>query len=253
MNEDQQYKVSDYSLFDSASGTVSNLINEFNSCNSELNESKNLLSSESVFLGPICDSCLEEFKNAGLYLQDDIDNCDKIINHFKSSSANYQTGDKETTKLLLNSTNSSGTANSTAQGAVDWAIGIANDNNYGYVSGGMGNGGYDCTQFVHAAYEAAGVSLPEKGNVNNANIVDYYTTRGFEWHPGKIDPNELQPGDVLVNQAHHAEIYIGNGQKVGAHSNYDNSSGDSGGNEISVDGYKEFGNGGWDGYLRYTA
>lgn len=143
-------------------------------------------------------------------------------------------------------------ASSTSQKAVDWALSIAADNSYGYVSGGMGNGGYDCTQLVHAAYEAAGISLPNKGNVNNANIVDYYTQNGFVWVPGKIDPNELQPGDVLVNEAHHAEIYIGDGKKVGAHDNYDGGSGDSSGNEISVNDYQEYGNGGWDGYLRYV-
>ena len=142
-------------------------------------------------------------------------------------------------------------ANAVANKAVQWAVDIANDNRYGYVSGGMGNGGYDCTQLVHAAYEAAGVSLPEKGNVNNSNIVSYYTKNGFTWHPGKINVDDLQAGDVLVNEAHHAEIYIGNHQKVGAHDNYDGGSGDSQGNEISVDDYKEFGNGGWDGYLRY--
>lgn len=146
----------------------------------------------------------------------------------------------------------SSSASATANKAVDWAISIANDNSYGYISGGMGNGGYDCTQFVHAAYEAAGISLPEKGNVNNANIVDYYTTMGFEWVPGPIDPATLQPGDVLVNKAHHAEMYIGDGKKVGAHDNYDGGGGDSSGDEISVNDYQEYGNGGWDGYLRYT-
>ena len=142
--------------------------------------------------------------------------------------------------------------NSVGERAVQWALSIADDNRYGYVSGGMGNGGYDCTQFIHAAYEAAGVSLPYKGYVNQTNIVEYYTSRGFEWHPGTPDVNQLQPGDVLVNQQHHAEMYVGDGYKVGAHDNYDRRAGDSQGNEISVDTYKNFANGGWDGYLRYV-
>ena len=145
-----------------------------------------------------------------------------------------------------------GSVSDTSQKAVDFACSIAADNRYGYVSGGMGNGGYDCTQLIHAAYEAAGVSLPERGYVNNSNIVEYYTQNGFEWVPGPINQENLQPGDVLVNRAHHAEMYVGNGQKVGAHDNYDGGAGDSSGGEISVDPYKEFANGGWDGYLRYT-
>ena len=254
MNEDQKYSVSDYSLFDNASGTVSTLINSINTASDDLSQSKTQLASESIFMGPISDSCIERFESLKSKIGVDVDNCNKIINYFKSTSANYQSGDSNASKQLLklDTSSSNGNVSSTAKGAVDWALGIANDNNYGYVSGGMGNGGYDCTQFVHAAYEAAGVSLPEKGYVNNANIVDYYTTRGFEWHPGTIDPNELQAGDVLVNQAHHAELYIGNGQKVGAHDNYDGGPGDSSGGEISVDDYKEYSNGGWDGYLRYV-
>ena len=136
-----------------------------------------------------------------------------------------------------------------ATGAVDWAISIANDNRFGYVSGGMGNGGYDCTQFIHAAYEAAGISLPNKGYVNQTNIVDYYTKNGFEWHPGTPNVDDLLPGDVLVNQQRHAEMYIGDGKKIGAHNNYDGASGDSSGSEISVNAYSNFP---WDGYLRYV-
>ena len=173
-----------------------------------------------------------------------------------TATSNRSTADAATAATQTVTTGAASTVSASAsaisQKAVDWAISIANDNSYGYVSGGMGNGGYDCTQLVHAAYEAAGISLPNKGNVNNANIVDYYTSMGFEWVPGPIDPSTLQAGDVLVNQAHHAEIYVGNGKKVGAHDNYDGGAGDSSGNEISVNDYCEFSNGGWDGYLRYV-
>ena len=139
-----------------------------------------------------------------------------------------------------------------ANKAVEFATSIAADNSYGYVSGGTGpnSGGYDCTQLVHAAYRNAGVDIPDYYNINNANIKEKYEQYGFTWHEGPIDPSELQAGDVLVNHDHHAEIYIGNNQKVGAHDNYSGGAGDPGGNEISVDEYAEFGNGGWDGYLR---
>ena len=102
----------------------------------------------------------------------------------------------------------SGSVSEVASKAVEWSLAIASDDRYGYVSGGMGNGGYDCTQFVHAAYEAAGISLPRKGYVNNFNIVEYYTQNGFVWVQGPIDLNKMQPRDVLVNES---ALYIGNG------------------------------------------
>ena len=163
----------------------------------------------------------------------------------------------------------SGAPTQVAMDALSWAKMIADDNRYGYVSGGMGasQGGYDCTQFVHAAYKAAGIDLPDHDYVNQANIADYYTgqnitgnmsqnhnwknlaNKGFIWVPGPVDPSVLQPGDIVVNTRKHAEIYYGNGQLIGAHSNKDGRAGDSGGNEISVG---NFYNNNWDGYLRYV-
>lgn len=176
------------------------------------------------------------------------------INNKKTQAAKVREFDTTIT-VETNSTTKTATApTETANKAVQWATNIASDNSYGYVSGGMGaeNGGYDCTQFVHAAYRNAGVDIPDYYNINNANIKDKYEQYGFTWHEGPINPSDLQAGDVLVNHAHHAELYIGNGQKVGAHDDFSGGSGDPSGNEISVDNYTEFSNGGWDGYLRYN-
>ena len=167
-----------------------------------------------------------------------------------SANANTNSTSSSTTSATPAKT-SGASSNAKANAAVEWAKSIAADDSYGYINGGMGDGGYDCTQFVHAAYQAAGLDMSDRGNHNQSTIVDYYTGMGFTWHPGTIDPSELQAGDVLVNQEHHAEMYIGNGQKIGAHNDYDGGAGDSQGNEISIDDYKEYGNGGWDGYLRY--
>lgn len=58
----------------------------------------------------------------------------------------------------------------------------------------------------------------------------------------------LQIGDVLVNQANHAAMYIGNGRLVQARSNVDGMPGDSSGQEIRTQSYYNFP---WDCVLRY--
>ena len=72
---------------------------------------------------------------------------------------------------------------------------------------------------------------------------------GFEWIPGTPNMEDLLPGDVLLSERDHTEMYIGDGKNVGAHGNFDNVNGDSSGKELSVSDYPKRQ---WDGVLRYT-
>ena len=58
---------------------------------------------------------------------------------------------------------------------------------------------------------------------------------------------EYKPGDVLLSENSHTEMYIGDGKMVGAHGDMDGRNGDSSGREISVVKARR----GWDGVLRY--
>lgn len=139
--------------------------------------------------------------------------------------------------------------NSSVQGAIDWALNIANDNSHGYSrSSRNGSPDYDCSSFVINAYQEAGVPVKEAGASYTGNMKGAFVQSGFEWIPGNPNVDELQPGDVLLSEGSHVEMYIGNGQNVGAHSNYDGSNGDSSGNEIDVGNYYDYP---WDGVLRY--
>ena len=142
-----------------------------------------------------------------------------------------------------------GSANATIQAAMDWAIAVAADDTHGYSqSTRYGNPNYDCSSLVISAWEAAGVPVEEAGAGYTGNMRSAFTNVGFEWIPGNPNMDDLQPGDVLLNENSHTEMYVGNGMNVGAHSNYDGSDGDSSGNEINVQEY----HGSWDGVLRYT-
>jgi cell wall-associated NlpC family hydrolase len=139
---------------------------------------------------------------------------------------------------------------SSINSAMEWAQKTAADNSHGYSQQTRwGNPNYDCSSFVISSYEAAGIKVKEAGASYTGNMKNAFTKVGFQWIPGTPDVNKLQPGDVLLNEGTHTEMYIGDGKMIGAHGNTDGRDGDSGGNEISITKYS---NKNWDGVLRYV-
>ena len=140
--------------------------------------------------------------------------------------------------------------NGGVQGAVDWALNTAADDSIGYSQETRwGNPNYDCSSFVISAYQSAGIPVKDNGATYTGNMREAFVNSGFEWIPGNPVVNDLQIGDVLLDEGSHTEMYIGNGQNVGAHSNKDGADGDSSGKEVSVGNYYDHP---WDGVLRYS-
>lgn len=139
-------------------------------------------------------------------------------------------------------------ADSRVETAIRWAVAIANDNSHGYSQSVRWGPHYDCSSFVYSAFYQAGFSLPGSGTRYTQTMVDHFTQAGFTWIPWSQigSKDNLQRGDILLNNSsnsskQHTEIYLGNGQNVGAHSS---SKG------ISVSGYY---NHPWLGVLRYRS
>ncbi len=142
-------------------------------------------------------------------------------------------------------------ASSVVERAISWAIAIANDNSHGYSQSSRWGPDYDCSSFVISAFRSAGVNTGTA--TYTGNMKNQFTQHGFQWIPwsqiGSV--SNLQRGDILLNEVSHTEIYLGNGQNVGAHSNRGYpQTGDQTGTEVSVSGYY---NHPWDGVLRYVA
>lgn len=123
---------------------------------------------------------------------------------------------------------------------VNWAIQTANDNTHGYSMGGRtGNPDYDCSSFVFYALKNSGYDVGD-WPFSTDGMPSTLQRLGFTMIPFPSE-DQLQPGDIMwwdgSGSDGHTEIYIGNGQRVGAHGchgeNRSPAPGDSG-DEVSV-------------------
>lgn len=139
--------------------------------------------------------------------------------------------------------------------AVNWMIGIANDNTHGYDQGSRWSPDYDCSSLVISAWKQAGVNLTctYTGNMY-ANMVN----KGFSDVTSQVNlatGSGLARGDVLLNVANHTAMYIGNGQICEATGNEKGGitggqTGDQTGREICINSYRNYP---WNYVLRYVA
>ncbi|MBQ6214595.1 MAG: peptidoglycan-binding protein [Oscillospiraceae bacterium] len=133
--------------------------------------------------------------------------------------------------------------------ALDWALETAKDNAHGYSQAVRWGPDYDCSSFIISAYENAGLKVKEAGASYTGNLRDAFEKCGFGAYP-RQPVSKLEPGDVLLNERHHAAMYIGDGKVAAARSSDGFPlSGDQSGREICVQNYYDYP---WDCVLRYA-
>ena len=122
------------------------------------------------------------------------------------------------------------------------AVEMAADPQYGYSQkppGGRWGPDYDCASFLYEVADRAGFPVgtgPGKVRFTGQMTKDFKDA-GFELLPfANVGLGDLQIGDILLNLALHAEIYVGEGQTVGAMASetggYSGMPGDQTGTEI---------------------
>ena len=109
MNE---YSVSDYSIFNTASSTTSEIINKFENSSTEIDACKSVTSNDSVFMGPIADDCNKTLDNLNLDSKTMIENFNILKQHFGTISSTYQKGDQQTMEAIMSITTSNDTTSS---------------------------------------------------------------------------------------------------------------------------------------------
>lgn len=135
------------------------------------------------------------------------------------------------------------------------AIAIAEDDSHGYSWGDRWDVDRDCSSLMYDSANVAGYAIgrgPDRTRYTGT-MIDNFTAAGFAW----LDySGTLVRGDILLRDpwgSGHTELYIGNGQTVGAHiaetGGVYGQPGDQTGNEISITPNP----GGWDFILRPPA
>lgn len=141
------------------------------------------------------------------------------------------------------------------ESAVQWAIGIANDNSHGYDQGNRWGPDYDCSSLLVTAYQQAGIKVKDAGATYTGNMYAAFKSCGFQDVTGSVNLSSgsgVQRGDILLNVASHTAMSIGNGQVVQASQNENGgatggATGDQTGQEIWCTSYYNFP---WDYVLR---
>ena len=144
---------------------------------------------------------------------------------------------------------------SKAEGAVAWAVAIANNPANGYDQTNRWGPDYDCSSLVISAWENVGIKVREAGASYTGNMRGAFQRCGFQEVTAQVNLNTgigLQPGDVLLCAAHTAMV-VKTGQLVAARINEIGQSvggqtGDQTGREICLQSYYNYP---WECVLRY--
>ena len=119
---------------------------------------------------------------------------------------------------------------------------FADDDSHGYSQkppSGRWGPDYDCSSLIYQAADNAGYSVgtgSDKVRFTGTMLKDFEKA-GFQILPfANVGVSDLKIGDILLNLALHAEVYVGNGESVGATSSetgeYVGAEGDQTGTEI---------------------
>ncbi len=126
------------------------------------------------------------------------------------------------------------------EAAVQYMIGLCNDDSHGYDQGSRWGPDYDCSSSIVTALRAGGFDV---GNASTTfNMSSELCARGWERLPPDV---EKQRGYICLDDSSHVEMYIGDGLLAGFHSNEfggisGGQTGDQTGNEGSIGAYYDF-------------
>ena len=96
-----EYSVSDYGIFKDAVSSVKRISDLLENNKSDLEKNKSDLNSESVFMGPICDSCVDGFGKIDTRLDATYNNYTKISNYIVDTAKEYKDGDTSAVDKVL--------------------------------------------------------------------------------------------------------------------------------------------------------
>ena len=134
--------------------------------------------------------------------------------------------------------------NASVEEAVKWLVNKASTQYITYSQSNRNlnnpNGtSYDCSSFVITGFNQAGFDIQA---TYTGDMRAGFTAKGFRWIPGSyFAASDCIRGDILLNETHHTQVYIGNNQDVNCGSTP----------ARVVTHSPNYWGTGWDGILRY--
>lgn len=191
------YKVSDYGIFNDAVGTTKKLNESLGTSKTDIEDCKTKLNSEAVFMGPACDEAIKGLNSSCSKIELLTENYTTIGNYLTDTATNYQSGDKEakTNILSINSDGKIGLSAFSSSGAANFTGSDNQEKMYNYLASQGFNNAAICGILANINYES-GFSTEAVG--------DGGTSYGIcQWHEGRWDSlnsycekNNLDPSSI---------------------------------------------------------
>lgn len=124
------YSFDQYGIFSDGVATAKTLNESFETGKTSLDACKTTLSSGSIFMGPICDSCVEGLTNANNKIGSQVSNFSTIYNFLIQSAQDYKVGDTNASTTVLNADEGKLTAQTLAHTVVNGQPVYYNQNGY---------------------------------------------------------------------------------------------------------------------------
>lgn len=171
-----------------------------------------------------------------------------FLKNFERAGVEVESNRRSQARSYFNLLGQYGKNAKAVESAVQWAIGIANDNSHGYDQGSRWGPDYDCSSLLITAYQQAGIKVKDAGATYTGNMYSTFLACGFEDVTGFVNLSNgsgIKRGDILLNTASHTAMSIGNGQVVQASQNEfggatGGQTGDQTGREIWCTNYYNF-------------
>ena len=151
-----EYDVGNYGIFSNGVSTAKTASTSIATSNDTLENCRTQLSNESIFMGPICDSCVEGLVNAAGRVANISANLSTVEQYLIETSSTYQAGDDAANKNILQFSGSKitvGTSSGTSVSNSDVQNNLQNiingfDGRWGSTGSSLGYSGAWCAQYA---------------------------------------------------------------------------------------------------------
>lgn len=204
----ENYKVSDYSIFNNAISSTSNFTNKINSIQEAMSNSKSKLNSESVFMGPICESCIKGFGSLDGDINTLVSNFGTIAGYLNDTATAYMNGDSAAMNKVLSI---NGSKVSVGNGSTSVDGNVINVNSPVTTGNPYNLSDDDLAYLAYVAKQEQGsvdgaklelslmANLYEKNKSKYSDVKDY--VKNSEWFASRSTSNYSYPGDDYYNAA----------------------------------------------------